>query len=225
MPISRKQDFIREIFMMVRKESVSFEPQDRVKLDLTAKTKDGQSVSYYIGNVFYDFDSGKMCYNLYDKEGFLIVPKNGIRVLEDQLTSSELKVVSEKVAEYSRKSIFRAKNVALISDALDSLPDHSIEFSAKNSPEVCIDRQRTGNFDPSYVHGVYKNEFVPYNPMFLSVGSPETGETFSYPFADLSDIGVSTVLSSIEQQLGKKLSSEKKAESKQTKKDVLNHSM
>ncbi len=223
MPISRKQDFIRDIFMMVRKESVSFEPQDRVKLGLRVRTKEGESVSYYVGDVFYDFDSGRMCFNLFNGDGHLVVPGDRARVLEEQLTGSELKAVSEKVSLYTQKAIYRAKNMALISEALDGCPERSVTFSESNSPRVCIDRHRSGSFVPAFVRGVYKTDL--FNSVYLAVGSPEDGEAFSYPSADLSDMGVSTLLSSMERELGRKLSSERKADSKQARKDVLNHSM
>lgn len=222
MPISRKQDYIRDIFMMVRKESVSFEPQDRVRLDLKARTKDGKSVSYYVGGVFYDFDSGKMCFDLLNEDGIHIALNDRAGVL-DRLTGSELRAVSEKVSLYTQKAIYRAKNMALISDALDGCPERSITFSEANFPRVCIDRHREGSFAPSVVQGVYKTEL--FNSVYLAVGSPDAGEAFSYPSTDLSDMGVSTLLSSMERELGRKLSSERKADAKQARKDVLNHSM
>lgn len=222
MPISRKQDFIREIFMMVRKESVSFEPQDRVKLDLPVRPGDGQPVSYYVGGVYYDFDSGKMCFDLFRGDGTRVILSDRSKVLEDNLTGAELKSVSEKVAVYTQKSIYRAKNMALISDVLDECSSRSLTFSEANAPRVCIDRHRDGGFVSEVVTEVY-NE--PFNAVHLVVGSVANGEGFSYPASDLSDMGVSALLSSIERELGKKLTSERKADSKQARKEVLNHSM
>lgn len=195
MPICRKQDFIREITMMIRKESIIFEPKDRIAV----KSKTGD---VYMGSVYHDFDSDRLCLGLCNADGEFLVSKNGPLYLEDCCTSSQLRAVHETVSGYVEKSIYRARNLASINDMVSS--SQAFVFEPGTGPVVSVDLKRNGHFSDMGVLQV----FVAPSEASLYVVVAETSNpaVVNYPVSDLSDIAVSKVLESMSLVVSNKMS-------------------
>lgn len=197
MSIINKASMVREIAMMIRKDCVVFEPSDRVAVGPDVASSSGRC---YVSEVYHDFDTGRACYRLVDGDGLLIVPSSGPRFLEDVLSPAELSGVKEKVVKYTARAMERARNIALISDALSRNDDGIIFWKGADVPTVLVDRHRTGSLDSLPVEALYYTSRR--DAIYLKVGDPVTGETFGYPLSEVSDMGVGNVLQAIERQQG-----------------------
>ncbi len=197
---------MRSIWMMVRRETISFEPQDRVKLDLEVGMRDGSRKSLYVGDVYYDFDTDRMCFKLYDSDGKLIPSANGPRELESNLTGEELYRVELRVKEYFHDSLYRARNVAMVSKFLDEMgvDMYVYPYGSGGGPEVCVARSGDDRLEHLPVQGVFRTSDGSRSELFAVIGDPSDGSDFNYPFNRLTDIGVSNVVSSLQRQLGEK---------------------
>lgn len=188
------------IAMMVRRESVVFEPEDRIRLDMTRKIKGGGTVHYDVGEVYYDFDSGKMCYKLFTDSGIQVQRPNGPYFLDEDLTSGELRRVGKTVTDYVEKSIGRGKNLFDIEQMVIDAPDMTVEF--ENKPSLYIDINRDGNpvvVKPEKIYN--EDEWYADSCDIWLAGKYDDGKPFSFPIIALSDVGLSTVRSRTQESI------------------------
>lgn len=203
MAFNRKKEFARMIAMMVRKESVSFEPSDRVHLDRKGRGRDGQTVGYDVGEVYYDFDSGRMCCKLFNDKGVPVINASGPFFLDEVLTSVELGRVSGKVSDYVERSIGRGMAIGTIEQLVYDAPDMAIVFDER--PRLFVDIARNGNLVAFIPEKIYDTSWAMEDrrEVMLS-GKIEGGKEVSIPLFELSDMGLSTVY----RNLGKGLQQE-----------------
>lgn len=192
MAISRKKDYARMIAMMVRRESVTFDPADRVRLDVSTTSKSGQTVNYDVGEIYYDFDSGRMCYRLFAGDGAPVTRPSGPFFLDEDLTSSELMRVSRTVSDYVEKSIGRGKNILLIEDLVYNSPEMSVDFKVR--PKLAVDLGLDGNvemYEPDKIYDV--SAFWEDRRDIMLAGRTSDGKDFSFPLIAVSDMGLAVV--------------------------------
>jgi len=185
---------MREIAMMVRRETISFEPQDRVKLDLNVRRKDGTPVDYFIGDVYYNFDLSKISFRLYDDAGKLVIGLPENRVLDDSMSSADLAKVSQKVQTYFENSVYRARNVAMIRNMVAQSPEGVLRFhyGSGGGPDVCVANLGEDTLEHLPVEGVCRSED---GALLAIIGNPQNGRERNYPFTKLTDMGVSNIAS------------------------------
>lgn len=193
-----------DLYMMVRKETIQFEPKDRVRLDVTTKNPDGSVNGYNVGGIMFNQDSGLLVFNLYDDDGYLIVPKQGAYSIAN-LTTRQLGDVRNIVRNYVEKSMYRAKHVKWISDVLDNTKDNTIFFSGRNMPEGIIDLKKDGHIEITGFNAIFKS---PEDGQILLTGANEEVGPFNYPLNELTDNGVSAVASCLGRVLSEKLDAE-----------------
>lgn len=205
MAINRKKEFARMIAMMVRKESVSFEPSDRVRLDRKGRGKDGQAVGYDVGEVYYDFDSGRMCCKLFNDKGTPVINASGPFYLDEALTSAELARVSEKVSDYVEQSIGRGMAIGSIEKMVYDAPNMTIAFDEK--PRLFVDIYRNGSLVAFMPDKIYDTSWSMEDrrEVFLS-GKTGEGKEISIPLFELSDMGLSAVYRNLGKALKQDLS-------------------
>ena len=189
--LSIRNKVMADLYMLVRKEAIQFEPQDRIGIDLTTKRPDGSTVGYAVGGIMFHQDSNSLVFHLYDSDGFFIPAKQGPRSLDD-LTVRQLVDVRTKVETYVEKAMYRAKHIEAISNCLDQLPERSLYFPGKTMPSVMVDLERDGNISMEGFCSVFK---APETGEILLSGANEAKGPYNYPLNHLTDNGVSTVFS------------------------------
>lgn len=200
MAINRKKEFARMIAMMVRKESVSFEPSDRVRLDRKGRGRDGQAVGYDVGEVYYDFDSGRMCCKLFNDKGVPVINASGPFFLDEALTSAELGRVSAKVTDYVERSIGRGMAISAIEDMVYNAPEMAIALDEKI--RLFVDIANDGNlvaFTPEKIYDI-SWAMEDRREIMLS-GKIDDGTEINVPLYEFSDMGLSTVYRNLEKSL------------------------
>lgn len=201
MGISTKWKVMRDIAMMVRKDCITLQPQDRILLDIG---KDAGATKMYVGQVFYDFDSGNHCFKLYNEQGLLIIPKDGHRVLPGFLTAVQLRSLGDTLSRYVEESVNRARNISEIDRMLAGFNDESIYFTdGSKMPQIMVDYSFDGRLQgPFTVESVYRD---PSNRDLLWLGTqgPDYGEVTNIRLGDVSDMGVSMVHEALSAQLNR----------------------
>lgn len=201
MPVSRKKDYIRDIYMQIRKESVVFEPNDRIPFDNDPVGTGGKELTDSIGSVYYDSDTGHVCFRVFDQDGRLIVPQDGPRIIEEQLTSDDLKRLSEIVSRYSEMSIYRARNMSYIESVMDSEGSVTLLAPASATMDLMVDYQRNGMLEHFGALSVFRPEA---EGRIYVEGLLHDGTKVNYPLSDLSDMGVSAVCRAVETEMSRK---------------------
>lgn len=195
---------ITDLYMMVRKEAIQFEPKDRVRLDVTTKNPDGSVNGYSVGGIMFNHYSGSLVINLYDDDGYLVFPKQGDYSLAN-LTTKQLGELKATVRSYIEQSMYRAKHIKWINQVLDSVEDRDIFFAGRNMPEGIVDLHRDGKLEKTSFCGIFVS---PADGEILLTGSNEEVGPFNYPLNELTDIGVSSVASCLGRVLSEKLDAE-----------------
>lgn len=200
MAISRKRDFARMIAMMVRKESVTFEPSDRIPLDVKRKTGNGSLTDVSVGEVYYDFDSGRMCYKLFSASGVQMTRPSGPLFLDEDLTSAELARVGSKVSDYVERSIGRGKAIGEIEQMVYDAPEMSVKLDDKL--RLFVDVYRDGRLVPFFPEVVYDSSWsMEDRREVLLSGKTAEGKNINIPLLELSDMSVSAVHSAVQSRL------------------------
>lgn len=213
--LSIRNKVMADLYMLVRKEAIQFEPQDRIGIDLTTKRPDGSTVGYSVGGIMFHQDSNSLVFHLYDSDGFFIPPKQGPRFLDD-LTVRQLVDVRSKVENYVEKAMYRAKHIEGISSCLDQLPENSLYFPGKAMPSVMVDLEMDGNISMEGFCSIFK---APQSgEIFLSGANEEKGP-YNYPLNHLTDNGVSTVFSCMGLTLNQALKDDMKNDSSESVKE------
>ena len=187
--------------MQIRKESVVLEPCDRIPFDSDMSGTGGMEITDSIGSVYYDSDTGKVCFRLFDNDGRLVVPQDGPRIIDDQLTSDELRRLSETVSRYSEMSIYRARNMSYIESVLEVEGSVTLLTPLSATMDLMVDYQRNGILEHFSAQSVFKPETE--SQVYVE-GLLHDGTKVNYPLSDMSDMGVSAVRRSVETELNRR---------------------
>ena len=192
MALANKEKYIRDISMMVRKEYIQFEPNDRVPIDgLFAKFK-GERISYLAGSVGYSPYTGRLKYEMFNDKGAFI----GSKYL-DELPGSTLSVLSAKVSTYCDKAMHRSTNISTLKEVVQSLPDKKFTFFIQDGiPQAYIDLNMDGVFRQVMFESVFKG----VDDRFYVSGCTEEG-LFNYPLDQLTDMGIYHVYACLPEHL------------------------
>lgn len=207
MAISRKKEFARMIAMMVRKESVAFEPYDRVPLDLKKNSAVGDPVRLEVGEVYYDFDSGRMSYSLFTADGAPVTRAAGPLFLDEDLTSAELSRVGAKVADYVEKSISRSKNMADIQALVFGIEDMVVSLDDK--PRISVDLKGDGNVEMVEPGRIFIDPAVHKEARTVMLSGTSDGKDFNFPLEIVSDMGLANVLAKVRESVKQEIKKEK----------------
>lgn len=193
MAINRKDDFIREISMMIHREFISFEPKDRIPLNLES------GKDYFVGSVYYDFDCGKLAFDMYNSKGELIPSVRGYRLLENSLSPAELMEVSDMVCRYCEESKHRARHMRMLSDLMDKyyVNDHTniVRFQDPDYPHVYVDDDGVMCYKTAV--GLQRQND---GNMYILTADKEV-----YPLSVLTDIGIKSIAASAPNGLYKQI--------------------
>lgn len=201
--ITSYKEIMRDLAMLVRKDCVTFEPSDRLRLDVDVKDRSGRKMDLYVGEVYYDFDTGIHSYRLFDGDGLLVVPSRGPRSIENEIPVNQYHQLKELVASYVDRSVYRARNINQLEAFIDSTGEDLFYFSAKSGfPSIQVDRNRQGNFSESFIHSIYCSDAGGRKELFVGVGDPSNGEDYGFPLSEISDIGVSNILACVQKEMG-----------------------
>lgn len=190
MALEKRNQLLSDLYMMVRKEAIQFEPKDRVRL--------GQSTdrsNFYIGGVVFHQDSGTLRFTVFDDKGLVVVPQRTPYTLE-RLSTGDLASLREKVSLYVEKALFRAKHISLISDCLNDSQDEVIYFNTK--PQCIVDIHKNGHFEVASFESIRRS----FGEIMLT-GLIEGKLQYNYSLNELTDTGVSSVASCLGLELTK----------------------
>lgn len=197
MSFSKKRDYLREIGMMVRRESIIFDPDDRVRTQLV-----GGGSGCYVGGVRYDYETGRLACTMYGPRGDELVPRDGVSFLDDSLDSQTLCTLSETVARYAEAAMYRARNMSAIMAVIDQSKEQSLDFgsAALSAPVLQVDTRRDGSLEPGRLKGLFRPNGG--SDVYMNIYLLGRDEPFSYPLSRLSDMGVLSVYRFVIGQLG-----------------------
>lgn len=208
MAISRKKEFARMIAMMVRKESVAFEPYDRVPLDFKKNSAAGEPIRFEVGEVYYDFDSGRMSYSLFTADGAPVSRAAGPLFLDEDLTSGELSRVGAKVADYVEKSISRRKNMADIQALVSETEDMAVSLDDK--PRIGVDLKGDGKVEMVEPGWIFIDP-AGHKEATVMLSGTSAGRDFNFPLEIVSDMGLANVLAKVRESVKQEIKKQKGA--------------
>lgn len=197
-----KSTCFRDLYIMIRKGTVQFEPKDMVPLSIVSKKKDGSEMHYSVGSVSYDSYTGNLEYSLYDANGHFVPSTNGLRDLSS-LRPEEVKHLSDTVFSYKERALHRQKNLQFIYDIMSaSGPGDNFEFSEGNKPEVLMSDGKSDKLETLTVNSLFVPEFDGYGesgPNFYVAGflGNDKGNIMNVPLISLTDTDVSNVATRI----------------------------
>ena len=195
MPINKKSDFIHEISIMLRRECVQFEPKDWISLRFNTINP-----IYFVNSVYYDFDTGRLGYEICNEDGSIVNKQKGYRDLEHDLTPNELKCVLESVSRYCAQGIDRT---ACLSQIRKFIMEEGEESSLGNSfnfgkvhdgdkqvcPDICLSIDGVmGYSSVSSIHLGKDGHF------YVSVLDKALGKLVERDCSEVTDIGLKTIV-------------------------------
>lgn len=126
---------LMDIHRMIKKGSVQFEPEDRIPIVFANKDK-GREMTLYLGSVYYDSSTFKVCYDLYNHADSAS-PVGALNPREiEKLSAGDLVAVADRLEEYERDSVLRYSNYKMIEQALSESASGSIDFQEGTRPRV-----------------------------------------------------------------------------------------
>ena len=126
-----KENIVKDIYGMIRKGSVQFEPGDRIPM--TIRQREGD-ITLLIGGVHYDDTVFDACYDLYTSDHKPVNTSQPMRV--SNLTPDTLCDLGAVLERYNELAIQRYGNYQSIESALAEAPGSSITFSEEGRPYV-----------------------------------------------------------------------------------------
>lgn len=187
MAICRKNDVLRDIYSMVRKGAVQFEPGDRIPVEIQTKRSSDTPVTYYIGGVSWDYYSGKLSYTLFDAKSNYIPAAGGFRDFA-LLKTSEIVRVREAVSSYFGRSLCRMNNLSKLFTLVEQGKEYF--FSENDKPDVYLDIRMDGFCEKCSVDKLYR-----HGDILKVCVSDFSGKQLDINASQLTDMGLSNVLS------------------------------
>lgn len=194
MPITKIDDVIREITMMVRKGTIQFDLNDRPVLDLNRTDKrTGKKISYCVGSIGRDDDNSGLFFTLYTTDGKFVPSKNGLRPIES-LYGKELIALRDSVARYFDMSLNRAKNLENIAEFLVG-HNEGYQFESDMKPSAYVDPALDGKMVEVKIDSIfYPDPAVSLESSLLYSGQSDGGVKVTGTVQSLNDRAVSNLV-------------------------------
>lgn len=187
MAINVSKFLLRDIYSMIGREIVQFDPSDRVQLDINARLKDGTVMQYFIGGVYYDSDRGEMAFDMYNSKGDYISPARNAHLLSS-LSPDVVKALAPVVRKYHEYALFRSQSIRSIEGILNGLPEGVMSFEDTRNPLVSIPLDGYGRVSNISVDQIFKD-----NGALLIQGRSQDGSLVTRNLSEITDLGISNI--------------------------------
>lgn len=183
---------LRDIYRMVRKGSIQFEPNDRIPLTFRNQ---GKEMTLYLGSVYYDNNIHRVCYDLYNhKESPIPVGALAPRDIE-KLSAGDLVAVANMLGEYENDSILRYSNYQGIEKSLQDSDAQKINFDETTKPRVLVNPElKPGGDQVGNGECRVRSLFIAKDECFVTVQN-EKGEIRNVKLAMLDDRSIKNISS------------------------------
>lgn len=133
-----KENMLKDIYGIVRKGSVQFEPGDYVPIKVNNKGKD---VTLLIGGVHYDDSVHDACYDLYTENHEPVYSSQPWKI--SNLTPNDLCELGSRLEQYSEYALRRHMNYTAIEEMVGESENRCIRFERESEmPRVMLDDKR-----------------------------------------------------------------------------------
>ena len=187
-----------DVYRMIKKGSVQFEPGDRIPITFTNQ---GKEFTKYLGSVYYDDTSHKVCYDLFNHAD----SANPIGTLQPRdiksLSAGDLLSVANRLEEYERDSILRYNNYKGVETALQNTEGNRIEFVGMSRPRVLVNADpRITDTYAGFMECRVDSVFLAKDDCYASVSNVK-GEQMNVKLAMLNDRSIQNVSACIKSNL------------------------
>lgn len=122
-----KENMLKDIYGIVRKGSVQFEPGDYVPININNKGKD---ITLLIGGVHYDDSLYDVCYDLYTQDFDPVRFQQPLKI--SNLTPNDLCSLGSNLYKYEDYALNRYVNFENIDSLLNDVPEKCIRFERES---------------------------------------------------------------------------------------------